>query len=78
MEMPAAAYAYMTKQSRRQRVVPLDFLVVQAFDGYELERMGVPGAGDGDFVLVNLFPRGRALRGFHAGVPGRARAARSR
>ena len=42
-------------KSRRQRVVPLDFLVVQAFDAYELERMGVPGAGGGDFVLVNLF-----------------------
>ena len=42
-------------KSRRQRVVPLDFLVVQAFDAYELERMRVPGAGDGDFVLVNLF-----------------------
>jgi integrase/recombinase XerD len=42
-------------KSRRQRVVPLDFLVVQAFDAYELERMGVPGAGDSDFVLVNLF-----------------------
>jgi integrase/recombinase XerD len=42
-------------KSRRQRVVPLDFVVVQAFDAYELERMRVPGAGDGDFVLVNLF-----------------------
>jgi integrase/recombinase XerD len=42
-------------KSRRQRVVPLDFLVVQAFDAYELERMRVPGARDGDFVLVNLF-----------------------
>jgi integrase len=49
-------------KSRRQRVVPLDFLVVQAFDAYELERMRVPGAGDGDFVLVNLF------RG-HVGAP---------
>ena len=42
-------------KSRRQRVVPLDFLVVQAFDAYEFERLQVPGAGDGDFVLVNLF-----------------------
>lgn len=42
-------------KSRRQRVVPLDFLVVQAFDDYEFERGGVPGAGVGDFVLVNLF-----------------------
>jgi hypothetical protein len=29
---------------RRQRAVPLDFLVVQAFDAYELERMAVPVA----------------------------------
>jgi hypothetical protein len=42
-------------KSRRQRAVPLDFLVVQAFDTYELERMSVPGAMAGDFVLVNLF-----------------------
>ena len=42
-------------KSRRQRAVPLDFLVVQAFDTYELERMSVPGAMASDFVLVNLF-----------------------
>jgi integrase/recombinase XerD len=42
-------------KSRRQRAVPLDFLVVQAFDTYELERMGVPEAAASDFVLVNLF-----------------------
>jgi integrase/recombinase XerD len=42
-------------KSRRQRVVPLDFLVVQAFDAYEFERVQVPGASTGDFVLVNLF-----------------------
>ena len=30
-------------KSRRQRVVPLDFLVVQAFDVYEFERMRVAG-----------------------------------
>ena len=42
-------------KSRRQRVVPLDFLVVQAFDDYEFERGGVPGAGRADFVMVNLF-----------------------
>src|SRR5207247_5805 len=29
-------------KSRRERAVPLDFLVVQAFDSYEFERMGVP------------------------------------
>jgi len=42
-------------KSRRQRVVPLDFLVVQAFDGYEFERLTVPRASESDFVLVNLF-----------------------
>ena len=42
-------------KSRRQRVVPLDFLVVQAFDTYQLERMTVPKAADSDFVFVNLF-----------------------
>jgi integrase len=38
-------------KSRRQRAVPLDFLVVQAFDSYELERMRVPAAAGSDFVL---------------------------
>jgi integrase/recombinase XerD len=42
-------------KSRRQRVVPLDFLAVQAFDVYEFERMRVAGASDSDFVFVNLF-----------------------
>jgi integrase/recombinase XerD len=43
-------------KSRRQRVVPLDFLVVQAFDAYEFERLAVGGrAAESDFVLVNLF-----------------------
>jgi integrase len=42
-------------KSRRQRVVPLDVLVVQAFDTYEFERMKVPGASGSDFVIVNLF-----------------------
>jgi integrase/recombinase XerD len=41
-------------KSRRQRVVPLDFLVVQAFDDYQFERVGVPRGGDSDFVMVNL------------------------
>jgi integrase/recombinase XerD len=51
-------------KSRRQRVVPADFLVVQAFDGYEFERMGVPGAAESDFLLVNLFrePLGAPMR----------------
>lgn len=42
-------------KSRRQRTVPLDFLVVQAFDSYEFERLTVQRAADCDFVLVNLF-----------------------
>lgn len=42
-------------KSRRGRPVPLDFLAVQAFDAYELERAGVAGAGASDFVFVNLF-----------------------
>ena len=42
-------------KSRRERVVPLDFLVVQVFDVYEFERMRVADAADSDFVFVNLF-----------------------
>jgi integrase/recombinase XerD len=42
-------------KSRRQRIVPLDFVTVQAFDAYGFERMRVPRAADSDFVLVNLF-----------------------
>src|SRR5664279_5378057 len=34
-------------KSRRQRVVPLDFLTVQAFDTYVFERMSVPQAPHG-------------------------------
>jgi integrase/recombinase XerD len=51
-------------KSRRQRVVPLDFLVVQAFDTYEFERMRVAAAADSDLVFVNLFraPIGAPLR----------------
>ncbi|MDN5855770.1 MAG: site-specific integrase [Actinomycetia bacterium] len=51
-------------KSRRQRVVPLDFLVVQAVDGYEFERLAVARAGESDFVLVNLFrePVGAPMR----------------
>ena len=51
-------------KSRRQRSVPLDFLTVQAFDTYVVERMSVPRAADGDFVLVNLFraPFGAPMR----------------
>lgn len=51
-------------KSRRTRVVPLDFLLVRAFDGYEFERLSVPRAAECDFVLVNLFrePVGAAMR----------------
>jgi integrase/recombinase XerD len=51
-------------KSRRQRMVPLDFLVVQAFDTYEFERMRVGRAADSDFVFVNLFrePLGAPMR----------------
>jgi site-specific recombinase XerD len=51
-------------KSRRARVVPLDFLVVQAFDAYEFERMRVSEAAEADFVLVNLFrpPVGAPMR----------------
>jgi integrase/recombinase XerD len=51
-------------KSRRQRVVPLDFLTVQAFDTYQFERMAVPAAAGSDFVLVNLFraPVGAPMR----------------
>jgi integrase len=51
-------------KSRRQRVVPLDFLTVQAFDTYEFERTRVPAAAGSDFVFVNLFraPLGAPMR----------------
>lgn len=51
-------------KSRRERVVPLDFLVVQAFDTYQFERMRVQQAAASDFVFVNLFrsPLGAPMR----------------
>jgi len=51
-------------KSRRARVVPLDFLVVQAFDTYQFERMRIRQAADSDFVFVNLFrePLGAPMR----------------
>jgi integrase len=51
-------------KSRRQRAVPLDFLVVQAFDTYEFERMRIRQAADSDFVFINLFrePLGAPMR----------------
>jgi site-specific recombinase XerD len=42
-------------KSRRQRAVPVDFLVVQAYDQYVFERAECPQAESSDFVLVNLF-----------------------
>jgi integrase/recombinase XerD len=42
-------------KSRRERTVPLDFLLVQAFDAYVFERLAVPRAAGSDFLLVNLF-----------------------
>jgi integrase/recombinase XerD len=42
-------------KSPRQRTVPLDFLLVQAFDTYVFERAQVARAAVSDFVLVNLF-----------------------
>jgi len=58
-ENPNGAWA----KSRRQRAVPVDFLLVQAFDQYVAEREDVPEARASDFVLVNLFraPLGRAM-----------------
>jgi integrase len=64
-------------KSRRQRVVPLDFLVVQAFDTYEFERMRVPGAAGSDFVIVNLF-RGRIGAPMRPDAIGEVMAAASR
>lgn len=51
-------------KSRRPRVVPLDFLTVQAFDTYQLERAAAAAAAASDFVLVNLFrpPAGAPMR----------------
>ena len=51
-------------KSRQPRTVPLDFLTVQAFDSYQLERMRVPEAAGSDFVFVNLFraPVGAPMR----------------
>lgn len=47
-----------TAKSRRSRVVPADWLLVQAFDQYMLERNACQAARRCDFLLVNLF-RGR-------------------
>jgi site-specific recombinase XerD len=42
-------------KSRRRRMVPLDFIVVQVLDQYEFERAECTAAATCDFVLVNLF-----------------------
>ena len=72
LEMPAAHLHVVRREnpngawakSRRQRVVPLDFLAVQLFDVYEFERFAVPRAAESDFLLVNLFrePIGAPMR----------------
>ena len=51
-------------KSRRQRVVPMDRLVVQAHDEYLLERGRCDTAAGSDFLLVNLFrpPVGDPMR----------------
>jgi site-specific recombinase XerD len=51
-------------KSHRSRVVPLDSLVVQAYDQYLLERSACPAAAGCDFLLVNLFgePVGKPMR----------------
>lgn len=45
-------------KSRSSRAVPVDALLLQAHDQYVIERAGIAGAADSDFLLVNLF-RGR-------------------
>ncbi|MES9501913.1 tyrosine-type recombinase/integrase [Streptomyces koyangensis] len=42
-------------KSKRSRAVPVDFLLVQAYDQYVVERDARREARDSDFVLVNLF-----------------------
>jgi integrase/recombinase XerD len=51
-------------KSRRQRVVPADWLTVQAYDQYIVERERIDPAGRSDFLLVNLFadPVGTPMR----------------
>jgi integrase len=51
-------------KSRRQRMVPLDPLVVRALDTYEFERLEHREAAGSDFLVVNLFrpPLGSPMR----------------
>jgi len=53
-----------TAKSRRSRVVPVDWMIVQAFDQYMLERNACPQARGCDFLLINLFrePLGSPMR----------------
>ncbi|MGW7385469.1 tyrosine-type recombinase/integrase [Streptomyces sp. NPDC054794] len=44
-------------KSKKSWVMPVDFLVVQAFDQYVLERHERLGSDGSDFLLVNLFRR---------------------
>jgi integrase/recombinase XerD len=71
-------------KSRRGRAVPADWLVVQAYDQYMLERGACPPARQCDFLLVNLFReplgapmRPRALNELLAGLSRRAGLARA-
>jgi integrase/recombinase XerD len=45
-------------KSRRSRPVPVDFLVVQAYDQYVFERTGIPTAQSSDFLLSGYLIRG--------------------
>ncbi|MFF1252697.1 tyrosine-type recombinase/integrase [Pseudarthrobacter sp. NPDC058329] len=51
-------------KSRRPRVVPADWLTVQAYDQYIAERDRIDPGGRSDFLLVNLFanPMGTPMR----------------
>lgn len=51
-------------KSRRPRMVPVDFVLVQAVDQYVAERQQCPAAAESDFLLVNLFrpPLGAPIR----------------
>lgn len=42
-------------KAKQSHALPVDFLVVQAFNQYVLERHEILGAGGSDFLLVNLF-----------------------
>ncbi|KOG52059.1 recombinase XerD [Streptomyces griseoflavus] len=42
-------------KSIHSKPMPVDFLLVRAYDQYVFERATVPAAQDSDFVLVNLF-----------------------